>query len=422
MKISVKLVESHGNRRYRVSWVQASGKRKRLFFESRVEADTEVERLRLERERTGQVWSALGASQRDELVLLLHEAERDGFTLRQAVEYFRSNREFANTNVSLEAAYQQFIQETKTALLSDKSKKALRSNVGRFVTARPGRTLRSITREEVLKWLQREEWGPRTFNTYLASLNTFFRWCVKIKFLKESPAATIEKIDERRMPDLDEPPVILRVSQARRLLEVTWQLDRGLIPYVAVGLFAGLRPEREAGKLIADDIKKDFIRVRGQHAKDRQQRNVKIHPTLAAWLKLGGDLPPKNLRRRFEKVRAAAGLIRVERQTIKITRNAQGKIIRRERILVEGKYAKKIYETGWSQDCLRHSFASHYMAVFGAEKTIAQLGHGDYEMLFGHYRAMVTPDEAREFWRLTPVEVLRKFQSFSILSPRQIAA
>jgi hypothetical protein len=92
-----------------------------------------------------------------------------------------------------------------------------------------------------------------------------------------------------------------------------------------------------------------------------------VHPVLADWLELGGDLPPKNLRRRFEAVRKAAGLL----------------------------------ET-WQQDCMRHTFASYSLASHGAEKTVSALGHGDYDMLFQHYRALVNQEQARKFWELTP--------------------
>src|SRR5581483_9282 len=128
------------------------------------------------------------------------------------------------------------------------------------------------------------------------------------------------------------------------LLRATLERDSGLVPYVAVGLFGGLRPEREAGKLSRADVFNGSLRVRGLHAKDRQRRDVEIHPTLQAWLDLGGDMPPRNLRKRFERVRAAAGLIRIEHATGR----GEG------RKLVDGKLRRKIVNTGWAQDCLRH--------------------------------------------------------------------
>jgi hypothetical protein len=55
---------------------------------------------------------------------------------------------------------------------------------------------------------------------------------------------------------------------------------------------------------------------------------------------------------------------------------------------------------------MRHSFASYHLALFGAEKTIAAMGHGDYTMLFQHYRALVTKAEAERFFGLISDSVL----------------
>jgi integrase len=114
--------------------------------------------------------------------------------------------------------------------------------------------------------------------------------------------------------------------------------------------------------------------VRGLHAKDRQRRHVKIHSTLEKWLDLDGDLPAKNLRKRWARVRLKSGLVKE----------------------VDGKLE------GWEPDCLRHTFASAWLAMHGAESTIQQLGHGDYDMLFGHYRTLMTKEQAEKIFSLTP--------------------
>jgi len=78
-----------------------------------------------------------------------------------------------------------------------------------------------------------------------------------------------------------------------------------------------------------------------------------------------------------------------------------------KRVAVEGKERKQIELTGWEQDCLRHTFASHYLPIYGADKTIEQLGHGDYAMLFTHYRKLISKDDAEKFWKeLTPEKIV----------------
>lgn len=394
MKISVNPCKVRGSRKYVVSWTPPGEKRKRLFFDTKTAANTEAETLRGQQKRTGEVWFSMSAERREEIVRLMAEAARDGFTIREAMDYFRSNRDLARRNIAVGKAWEKFMQEKEAELIAPKSKKALKSNVGRFIAGRELLPLQSITREDVLGYLRRPEWGPRTFNTYLISISTFFLWCEKVGHLEKdkSPIHTIDPIDEKRLPDLDKPPVIIGLDQSEALLRATLKTDPGLTRFVALCLFAGLRPEREAPKVAQGDIFNGVVRVRGLHAKDRQRRDVDIHPTLQAWLDLGGDVHTKNLRKRFERVREAAGLIRIERAT------GKGKT----RVLVDGKLRKKIINTGWAQDCLRHTFASNYFATFGAEKTIKQLGHGNYDMLFGHYLTLVSRESAEAFWKLTP--------------------
>jgi hypothetical protein len=47
------------------------------------------------------------------------------------------------------------------------------------------------------------------------------------------------------------------------------------------------------------------------------------------------------------------------------------------------------------------------MAMHGAEST-KQLGHGDYDMLFGHYGTLMTKEATEKIFSLTPGAVLKE--------------
>jgi hypothetical protein len=385
MKISLSRVTKRGSKVWMVSWRPPNGKRQRRFFRAKAHADACQQDLAAQQDSAGTVWLGLSGEQRNDVAGLVAQGAREGFTLREAVEFYLRHRSSGEISSTLGEAYNRFIAEKQAMRLAPKTLAALRSTVGRFVSGREAAGLGSIRRDDLQTWLQRPDWSPRTFNSYLTSLATFFRWAVAADLLSKSPAASLRKISFRQMPDIDEAPAVLSVAQCRSLLEATLNKDPGLAPYVAVCLFGGLRPEREAGGLMWGDVEADFISVRGLHAKDRQRRRVAIHTTLRAWLDLGGDLPPKNLRWRFETVREAAGLIRREKRPGK---------------------RDEIKPTGWVQDCLRHTFASNYLPEFGVENTVEALGHGDYAMLFRHYRNLVSVGQAHEFWGLTPQRVI----------------
>ena len=375
MKISVKLTSVNGGqKRYVVT--RGRGKlRERHFFKTRKEADAQAQDMRLQQSQSGQVWMALTSYERNEIIMLLGEAKKRGIDLRAALDDYKPVQVVKKR---VQEAFDEFMVERKRENLSRRTINELKSNVGRFILTCSQRHLSEVTRQDVLAWLEKYQPAngghPRTFNAYLTSLHTFFRWCVRLKYLSESPAVTVLKIDSRRMGDLDKEPALLSLEQCKKLLETTRATDPGLIPYVGVCLFAGLRPEREAAKLTWKDIGSEIL-VRGMNSKTRQRRHVEMHPALKNALALpleaangpaAGDLPPVNLRRRFEAVRAAAGLLE-----------------------------------DWKQDCMRHTFASMSLAAFGVEKTVAALGHGDYDMLFRHYRALVSPADAEKFWKLT---------------------
>jgi hypothetical protein len=93
-------------------------------------------------------------------------------------------------------------------------------------------------------------------------------------------------------------------------------------------------------------------------------------------------------------IRERAGLIKVEPRT-RPKKKGKGVV----------RIGQKIIETAWHQDCMRHTFASAFYAVHGADRTIAALGHGDYDMLFQHYRRLMTKEEAEKILCITPAVV-----------------
>ena len=393
MKVRVRSGENNGVTKWFVDYRPPGASRKRIIFATKRLADVHAATLRAQADAAGASWVGLSAVERSELLTVWAEVRASGFSLRDVWNGFRQSLSTPDrTPTTLSDALSLFLREQTAALLSKKSLAALRSNVGRFVAGREAALVASVSRSDVAEWVGRPEWSPRTCNSYLTSLTTFFRWCRRAGFVSGVASEGVQKIPARRMPDIDDPPSVLTLAQVRSLLRAVLTHDPGLIPFVCFGLFAGLRPQREAGRIQPEDVSDRGILVRGLNAKDRKRRIVDAHPTLLEWLAIGGEMPPRNLRRRFEVVREAAGLI--------------------SRSAVPGSDRLRILATGWDQDVLRHTFASNCLPLFGVEKTVAQLGHGNYEMLFAHYRAIVTTEDARVFWGLTPgVIVPQLFQT-----------
>ena len=62
----------------------------------------------------------------------------------------------------------------------------------------------------------------------------------------------------------------------------------------------------------------------------------------------------------------------------------------------------------WSQNGLRHSFASYRLAATSnAAAVAAELGHSTSQMLYSTYRELVLLEEAERYWRIAPAQAAK---------------
>ena len=179
--------------------------------------------------------------------------------------------------------------------------------------------------------------------------------------IDKSPCGAIR----RPIRDNSKPPSILSVKAANELLYVAQRRDPEFAKYFAIGIFAGVRPH-EIERLDEKDITERYIEITAANAKCRKRRLVNVLPNLKEWLKVSPTTPLKNKRRRKLALIKAAGI-------------------------------------SWSHDIMRHSYASYHLAHFSsADKTALEMGHRDTNMLFRHYRQLVTKEDAEKYWEIMP--------------------
>lgn len=239
-----------------------------------------------------------------------------------------------------------------------------------------------ITRADIEKWLFHNDYAPATIRTKLIDARTFFRAGLARGWLTADPTAAIEEIT------LDnKPPGILTVVQASALMHACRAVCPEFCGWFALALFGGIRPE-ELEKMSEKNVQleRGYAEVPAEIAKTRQRRLVALSDNCKAWIGIGLELPPTNWRGRQNKVRLAAGFAGAKR-TLKNDKEIW--------VPVPG--------TEWPHDCLRHSFASYHLAKHqSAEQTALQMGHRSTDMLFRHYRELVTKEEAEKFWAIAP--------------------
>lgn len=243
--------------------------------------------------------------------------------------------------------------------------------LNRFANVFGERQSAEITTSDVQGWLNSlGNLSAISFNNYRRVLHALFGFGVSEGYLSSNPVA---RIPLYVVPHKN--PAILTVEQSRMLLSAAESSDHelGLLAYVALGLFAGLRrAEMERLEWTAVKWDRKLVTVDATIAKSGSIRNVMLPDNAVDWLKRclkqTGKVTPPQIKTSLRKLWKLAGFQKEGRNE------------------------------------LRHSFASyHYDLHQNAPLTAAQLGHSSgTNVLFTHYRSLVALGEGREFFKIIP--------------------
>lgn len=366
MKVSI--AHYHGLTRWRVSWREMR-KTKRRFFTTKLAAKDFAERTADDLRESGEAWAALPAAARAELADCYKSAQLKGYTIAEACRHFEEGGVKTVGKIKMSDLVSQFLESKRAKNLRPESLRILGITMTQFLKGREDRTAASITSNEITKWLNAQSWGPYRRRGARIDVSNLFNWAVKKqRLLWKNPVEGVESeiIDHGS-------PKVFTPQQCRDLLKLCRKSFPKLLPWLAVCLFAGLRPA-EAQRLAWPDIDLDegFIRLTALQTKGRRRRLVRIKPALRSWLAL--RKPGKKL------------VICKDHQ--KLSRQLRVKF------------------GTWPRDVLRHSYVSYELAASrDIQGTALEAGHS-VDILFRHYREVVTEKQAAEFWALTPEAVL----------------
>jgi integrase len=213
-----------------------------------------------------------------------------------------------------------------------------------------------------------------TRNNFRRVLKVAFNFALERGYCIANP---VEK--SARAKVVETPVGILTVEQTQALLKST---ASELVPFIAIGAFVGLRrAELERLDWRKVNLREKLVEVIAANAKSARRRFVRIRPNLARWLqphaKTYGPVTPLDYRALLDSAREKA----------------------------------KIAE--WPHNALRHSFASYHLAHFKDAAALAlELGHTNSNLVFQHYRQLVRPKQAKNYWQIAPVSLGKKVISF----------
>src|SRR5580704_2792046 len=201
-------------------------------------------------------------------------------SLFEAASYYKKHVLAYQSAPKVREIIDRMIAEKETKNRSDKTIHDLKSRLqNSFAEDFGDRLLIEITKDEIEEWLTDEEWTPRSRINYHTKISQLYNYAIKNQWVD---ANVTERIDRPSVVDSD--PEIFTVEQAESLLLNA--NDFGLLPYVALGLFAGLR-STELMKLKGEWIvpQEKSIIVPAEIAKKRTRRVVNMQDALLAWLK-----------------------------------------------------------------------------------------------------------------------------------------
>jgi integrase len=346
-----------------------NGKRKRSFFETREQANAFASFKNAELRKYGAAGSEFSSRLREEAAECVERLSRHGKTLTDATDFLVAHLKASERSITAAELVPQLIKAKEADGMSKRYIEDLRSRLPRFAEKFDGQMIATITATEIDNWLRALPVGPTTRNNFRRMLVMMFNHAIANGYATSNPAENTAKAKV-----VDSAPGILTVQQTARLLEAA---SPEVLPYVAIGAFAGLR-RAELERLDWSDVHfdADLIEVTAQKSKTARRRFVKMQSNLIKWLlpvrKHSDKVTPDNLPKRLEAARAAAGI------------------------------------TVWPDNALRHSFASYHLAHFKDAAALAlEMGHTDSGMIFNHYRQLVRPKEAERYWNIRPATVTK---------------
>ena len=368
-----RLTYSSGRHGWQVACM-LNGQRIREAFGTRDEAETRAAQIRQMVDNEGTAAFSLPVDIRVEAAKCAEKLKPYGATLDEAVSHYVEHVLKYRTAPTVNTVIAEIVKVKQTNGRRQNTIENFRVRAKRFAETFGERRLSTITPEEIRAWLNDKlahrgrELGPVSRINYLVAVGNLFSFGVRRGYCDRNPVKLVDR-PSREAGEVK----FLSVDQVVALLLHADEYD--MVAYVALGVFAGLRPEKELRALDWSKVSlpEHTIRIDASLAKTRQRRVVEVSDALAAYLtphaKRHGpvvDLDAQEFRRRWEACRCDAGIV------------------------------------PWPHDVMRHTFATYHLAAFNdIGKLSLQMGNSPH-VIHSNYKGLVSKADAARFWSLRP--------------------
>jgi integrase len=383
---------------------------RKIYFTTENEATAEAAKKKTEylahlagqklaaKKRVAFNWFNLDNTQQNNLATAFAAVNGDTAGIIRALTFYKKHTSTADASRKLQDVFTEYMAAKTAAGRRQRTIDDAKGKLTPFVNSLGNTSITEITTADVEGWLNGKGNTATTRNAYRVAISGLFAHAVKRRYVEYNPAAAIEAVTvDQGLPSIHTPPQVKAMLRAASNFvpsryvvaerDTNRKVTKGekrpttnpaeilkarlmIVPYLALGYFAGLRPENELANLDWKDI--DFeaktIRVDPATAKNRRQRYVDMSDNLIKWL------TPYAFK---------SGKIGFSRKIFHAVREASG--------------------VAWSKDVMRHSFGSYLLEHNqDAPKTALQMGHTSVNILFNHYRNLVKKSAAADYWNIVP--------------------
>jgi integrase len=362
----------------------ATGKRERTYFTTRDLAKAHATKLREKFLSVGSQAAVIRPSLAEDATKAAEILEPFGVSIMQAAAFYASYHDKRSKAPTLSDAWDTALNHREN------HRPRTLAEIRAWKKALPAWFMESnchdITGANIEKALDQTTKGATRWRNGMRIVSLVLGDVVKSGAIHENP---VKKIQVKRKPETSDEIAIYSPDELKALfaacIDYPLKDEKGnieedrlcagcSIPFAFMA-FAGIRPD-EVTKLRWDDVSLDLLNIRigSTIAKKMYRRNVRINPTLAAWIatvpehKRTGKLVPARWRYKAAKVRIKAGIDGREKQ-----------------------------------DALRHSYGSYMLATEGDLDALkADMGHSHIAVFFSHYHKALTKADALPYWQVLP--------------------
>ena len=295
--------------------------------------------------------------------------------LRNAIEYYLKKHPKDMQPRLISEVIAEMLESKRQDGLNPKYLLHLRYDLGKFAKAFHC-NIATVTGAEIDAWLRGLGVAARTRNNLRNAVQTLFSYAKLKKFLPKDH----DELDA--VPLAKDKGGEIEVFTPFELESLLNCADERLVPFLALGAFAGIR-HAEIQRLNWDDLKleDDLIEIKAAKAKTASRRTVPITDNLKAWLlphakAYGPVCVYKNVAHEINK------LVRDV--------NANWKAQNLEHVL------------NWKHNGLRHSFISYRIAEIKNVAQVALEAGNSPQIIFSNYRELVRPADAQRWFSIVP--------------------